>query len=142
MRQGKEITKTVKLGRLEDNEKQKTDETAKAEDDVKPPVAAGVVQKALGMEFSSLDDGARQKYAIKPGVASGVVVTNVDPDSGAAEKRILPGEIIMEVNQEPVKEPADVVGKIDALKKDGKKSALLLVANAQGEMRFVALSFP
>ena len=48
----------------------------------------------------------------------------------------------MEVNQEPVKDPADVVGKIDALKKDGKKSALLLVASAQGEMRFVALSFP
>ena len=48
----------------------------------------------------------------------------------------------MEVNQEPVKDPADVVGKIGALKKDGKKSALLLVANAQGEMRFVALSFP
>ena len=64
------------------------------------------------------------------------------PDSGAAEKHILPGEIIMEVNQEPVKDPADVVGKIDALKKDGKKSALLLVASAQGEMRFVALSFP
>jgi len=140
LRQGKQITKSIKLGRLEDNEKQKTEQTAKADDEEKPPVAA-VVAKALGMAFSNLDDGARQKYSIKPGVASGVVVTKVDPDSGAAEKHILPGEIIMEVNQEPVKEPADIVGKIDALKKDGKKSALLLVANAQGEMRFVALPF-
>jgi serine protease Do len=141
LRQGKQITKTIKLGRLEDNEKQKAEQTAKADDAEKPP-ATGAVVKALGMAFTSLDDGARQKYAIKPGVATGVVVTNVDPDSGAAEKHILPGEIIMEINQEPVKEPADVAGKIDALKKDGKKSALLLVANAQGEMRFVALSLP
>ena len=141
LRQGKEITKTIKLGRLEDNEKQKAEQTAKADDEEKPP-ATGAVVKALGMAFTSLDDGARQKYAIKPGVASGVVVTNVDPDSAAAEKHILPGEIIMEINQEPVKEPADIAGKIDALKKDGKKSALLLVANAQGEMRFVALSLP
>ena len=141
MRQGKQITKTIKLGRLEDNEKQKTEQTAKADNDEKPPVA-GPVAKALGMAFSSLDDGARQKYSIKPGVASGVVVTNVEPNLGAAEKHILPGEIIVEINQEPVKEPADIVGKIDALRKEGKKSALLLVANAQGEMRFVALPFP
>ncbi|MGO9674773.1 MAG: Do family serine endopeptidase [Methylocella sp.] len=141
LRQGKEITKTIKLGRLEDNEKQKAGQTAKADKEDKPPVAGAVV-KALGMAFSSLDDGARQKYAIKPGVASGVVVTNVDPDSGAAEKHILPGEIIMEINQEPVKEPADIAAKIVALKKEGKKSALLLIANAQGEMRFVALSLP
>jgi serine protease Do len=141
LRQGKEITKTIKLGRLEDNEKQKTALKGRPDDDDKP-VVTGAVQKALGMEFSSLDDGMRQKYTITPGVAAGVVVTNVDPESGAAEKHILPGEIIMEINQEPVREPADVVKKIEALKKDGKKSALLLVASAQGEMRFVAVPFP
>jgi len=140
LRQGKQITKTIKLGRLEDSEKQKSEQKAKPDEDPKPAVSSPVA-KALGMAFSSLDDGARQKYSIKPGVASGVVVTNVEPDSGAAEKHILPGEIILEINQEPVKEPADIVGKIDALKKDGKKSALLLIANAQGEMRFVALTF-
>ena len=30
--------------------------------------------------------------------------------------------------------------RIDQLKKDGKKTALLLVANAEGEVRFVALT--
>lgn len=141
LRQGKEITKTIKLGRLEDNEKQVAEQTDKKDDEDEPANASPVV-KALGMDFSSLDDDARQKYKIKPGVAGGVVVTNVDPASGAADKHMQPGEIIMEVNQEPVKAPADILGKIAALKKDGKKSALLLVANAQGEMRFVALSLP
>ncbi len=32
LRQGKQITKTIKLGRLEDNEKQKAEQTAKADD--------------------------------------------------------------------------------------------------------------
>ncbi len=48
----------------------------------------------------------------------------------------------MEINQEPVKEPADIGKKIQALKGAGKKSALLLVANGQGEVRFVALGLP
>ena len=36
--------------------------------------------------------------------------------------------------------PDDVQRRIDALKKAGRRSALLLVANAEGEMRFVALA--
>ena len=45
-----------------------------------------------------------------------------------------------EVAQEAVTNAADVKKRVDALKKDGKKSVLLLVSNAEGELRFVALS--
>ena len=34
----------------------------------------------------------------------------------------------------------DIKKRVDQLKKDGKKSVLLLVSNADGELRFVALS--
>jgi serine protease Do len=34
----------------------------------------------------------------------------------------------------------DFQAKIDKLKKDGRRSALLLVASAEGELRFVALA--
>ncbi len=94
------------------------------------------------MEFSSLTDDLRQKFAIKNSVAAGVVVTGVDPDSVAADKHVQAGDVVMEINQEPVKEPADIAKKIQALKSGGKKSALLLVANGQGEVRFVALGLP
>ena len=103
---------------------------------------AGPVEKALGMEFSSLTDDLRQKFAIKNNVAAGVVITGVDPDSAAADKHVQAGDVVMEINQEPVKEPADIAKKIRALKSGGKKSALLLVANGQGEVRFVALGLP
>ncbi|HUI20161.1 MAG TPA: Do family serine endopeptidase [Methylocella sp.] len=140
MRQGKQVTKTIKLGRLEENEKQIA-LAAKHEDGGKKGMA-GPVGKALGMEFSSLTDELRQKFAIKSSVASGVVITDVDPDSSAAEKHVEAGDVIVEINQEPVKEPSDIAKKIEALKSSGKKSALLLVANSQGEVRFVALGLP
>ena len=140
VRGGKQITKTIKLGRLEENEKQialaaKHDESGKK-------ATTSPVEKALGMQFSSLTDELRQKFAIKNSVASGVVITNVDPESSAAEKHVEAGDVIVEINQEPVKEPADIAKKIEALKSGGKKSALLLVANGQGEVRFVAIGLP
>ncbi len=140
MRQGKQIAKTIKLGRLEENEKQVA--LASKRDDAGKKATAGPVAKALGMEFSSLSDELRQKFAIKNSVASGVVITDVDPDSSAAEKHIAAGDVIVEIDQEPVKDPADISKKIDALKSGGKKSALFLVANGQGEVRFVALGLP
>jgi serine protease Do len=140
VRQGKQITKTIKLGRLEESEKQVA--LAAKHGDAGKKGTAGSVEKALGMEFSSLTDELRQKFAIKNSVASGVVITDVDPDSSAAEKHVEAGDIIVEINQEPVKEPSDIAKKIEALKSGGKKSALLLVANGQGEVRFVALGMP
>jgi serine protease Do len=137
MRDGKEVTLSVKLGRLEDGEKQAALDTSK-NDATKGP-AASPVQKALGLEFSGMTDELRKKYSIRESVKSGVVVTSVDPRSSAAEKRIQPGEVIVEINQEPVAQPADIAKKLTALKDAGKKSALLLVAGLQGDVHFVAL---
>jgi len=75
---GKQITKTIKLGRLEENEKQIA--LAAKHDDTGKKATASPVEKALGMQFSSLTDDLRQKFAIKNSVASGVVITNVDPN--------------------------------------------------------------
>ena len=72
--------------------------------------------------------------------ANGVVITGVDANSAAAEKRLNAGDVIIEVAQEPVASAADVQSRIDQLKKDGRKSALFLVANAEGDLRFVALT--
>jgi serine protease Do len=140
MRQGKSITKMIKLGRLEENEKQASLGGTHGESKMKAP--PGPVEKALGMEFSNLSEDLRQRYAIKSSVAAGVVITSVDPDSSAAEKHVQPGDVLMEINQEPVKEPSDIAKKLEVLKGSGKKSALLLVANGQGEVRFVALGLP
>jgi serine protease Do len=134
IRKGKEETKTVKLGRLEDGEKQAALTTKKDAG----PEEKSVAQKALGLQLSSLTDSLRQRYKIKDQI-KGVVITGVDQNSAAAEKRLNAGDVIVEVAQEPISSPDDLQKKVDQLKKDGRKSALFLVANAQGELRFVAL---
>src|SRR3954468_5792880 len=134
IRKGNEETRKVTLGRLEDNEKAqaavKTDE---------PAPEKTVTQKALGLDLAALSKDLRTRYKIKDTV-KGVVVTNVDANSDAAEKRLSAGDVIVEVAQESVSSGADIQKRVDQLKKDGKKSVLLLVSNAEGELRFVALS--
>ena len=68
------------------------------------------------------------------------MIASVAPGSTASDKGLRPGDVIEEVNQQAVEKPADVAKAIDALKTAGKKSALLLVANGAGDVRFVALS--
>jgi serine protease Do len=134
VRKGKELSKSVTLGRLEDNDRQQ-----QAGLNQPPTEAPTVTRQALGLNLAGIGDEVRKRFSIKETV-KGVVVTRVDPNSPAADKRIQPGDVIVEVGQEPVSTPADVTRRLDQLKKDGRKSALLLVSNAQGEVRFVALS--
>jgi serine protease Do len=135
IRKGAEETKKVTLGRLEDGEKA-VQAAAKTQAE---PVEKPVTQKALGLDLASLSKDLRTRYKIKDSV-KGVIITSVDGTSDAAEKRLSAGEVIVEVAQEAVTNAADVKKRVEQLKKDGKKSILLLVSNADGELRFVALS--
>jgi serine protease Do len=138
IRKGKEETHTVKLGRLEDGEKAAAAAAADAKKDA--PEQKSVVQKTLGLELSSLSDDLRKKFKVRDNV-TGVIVTAVDPSVGtsAPDKRLSPGDVIVEVQYEAVGTPADLQSRIEALKTEGKKVAVLLVSNADGETRFVAL---
>ena len=130
LRKGEEVTLSVKLGRLEDAE---AAESGRSTEET-PPVATS--QSVLGMTLSNLTDALRQQHKIGDQV-KGVVVASVEEGSAAAEKRVVAGDVIVEVAQEPVSTPEDVTKQIEALKKQGRKSALLLLSNGQGELRFV-----
>jgi serine protease Do len=134
IRKGEEQTRKVTLGRLED-----TDKPTPASVKTPEPTEKPVTQRALGLDLATLSKDLRSRYKVKDSV-KGVIITNVDGTSDAAEKRLTAGEVIVEVAQEAVSNAADVKKRIDQLKKDGKKSVLLLVSNAEGELRFVALS--
>jgi serine protease Do len=94
--------------------------------------------KVLGMSLGELTDEARKSGGIADDI-KGVLITSVEPNSAAAEKQVLPGEIITEVAQESVSSPKEFADKIDALKKDGRKNALLMVSSKTGELRFLTL---
>ncbi|MCC6888410.1 MAG: DegQ family serine endoprotease [Hyphomicrobiales bacterium] len=135
IRKGKEQTLTVTLGRLEDSEKQAA--LTKPKDD--PPSPPPVVTRALGIDLAGLSDDLRKKFKIRDTV-KGIIILGVQPNSPAADKRLTPGDVIVEIAQEPVQSPDEFQSKVERLRKDGRPSALLLVASADGELRFVALS--
>jgi len=132
IRKGKEESKTVKLGRLEDGEKS----AALSKKNV--PEDKSSVKKALGLDLANLSDELRKRYRINDKV-KGVVITGVEPNSTAAEKRLTAGTVIVELQQQPVSTAADLQQRIDKLKKQGVKVAMLLIANADGDTTFVAL---
>jgi S1-C subfamily serine protease len=75
------------------------------------------------------------------GVAAGtrgVAVTAVDPQGAAAEAGLRQGDVIEEVNREPVR-TADQLRS--ALKASGSRPALVLV-NRRGDSLYVTLSAP
>jgi Do/DeqQ family serine protease len=65
----------------------------------------------------------------------GVVITDVDPNSLAAEAGLRPGDVILEVNRQPVKSGADIRA---AVKASGSRPTLLLM-NREGANHFIAI---
>ncbi len=135
VRKGKEETRTVKLGRLEDGEKQAALPASKEA----APQEKTVVQKTLGLNLANMTDDLRKRYKIKDTV-KGVVITGVDSGSPAADKRLNAGDVVVEVAQEQVNDADALQTRVDQLKRDGRRSALLTISSADGEIRFVALS--
>ncbi len=136
LRKGKQERIKVILGRLDEAEVA----AAAPEPDkpAEPPPAPKIVSGPLGLSLADLSPTLRDQYSIKEDVV-GVVVTDVADGSVAAEKRVQAGDVIVEISQERVETPSDVETRIEALKKDGRKSALLLLANKNGDLRFVAV---
>jgi serine protease Do len=90
------------------------------------------------MTLGPLDEAARKGYGVAETV-KGVVVTAVDPNSAAAERRIQAGDIIVEIGQESVSTPDDVAKRIAALKSQDRRNALLMIADKTGALRFVTV---
>jgi serine protease Do len=139
LRKGEQQTVTVTLGRLEDAEEVAAVDENAPEAEADQPAPPTVVAGPLGLTLSDLSPDLRSEYGIEEQV-SGVVVTDVAIDSAAAAKRVQAGDVIVEISQEPVATPADVESRIAQLKSDGRKSALLLLANKDGDLRFVAVT--
>ena len=137
MRKGKEEKLSITLGRLEDSEKaQQASAKAPAPDQQK-----SAVRRLLGLELSTLTDDMRKRFKVKDTV-KGVLVVSIERGSPLADQRVQPGDVILEITGEAISSPADLQKRVDTLKKEGKKTALLLLSNNEGEQRFVPVQIP
>ena len=133
LREGKSLELSAEVGRLEDGEKL----VASANPENGP---ATDTADALGMKLSIINDDQRKRFNIDEGL-EGAIVTEVDPNGPAAEKRIEPGDVITEAGQKAVSNPGDVTARVRDAESAQKKSVLLFVAKGgkQSEMRFIAV---
>ncbi len=132
-RDGKEVTLSVKVGELPDDQKQ-----AAAGSKAAPAPAGKPVELAgLGIKLAELTPELRAKFSI-PQEQKGVVIVDVEGGSPAAERGIKPGDLIVEVAQEGVTTPADVSDRVEKARKANRKSVLMLVQSGESP-RFIPL---
>ena len=136
LRKGQTVDVNVTVGRLPEDEEAEDGAGTNGggeEQETKPER-----EELLGLSIAPLTEELRSQYGIGRAV-EGVVITEVKPDSPAAQKAVKPGDVIVEVTQEKVKQPQDVRARLLAVKKSGRRSVLLLLSDAKGELRFVAV---
>jgi serine protease Do len=123
MRDGRARDLTVRVGEQPELEK-----AAKK-------VESGEHDYALaGLSVEDLNQNTARELGIK-GKAQGVVVTSVDPDSGAERAGLVPGDVIQEVNQRPVKS----VKEFEKVSSDLKKGdSILMLVNRRGGSLFLS----
>jgi serine protease Do len=136
-RDGKEVAKTIKIAEMPESKMLASADTGLNDKGGAPKKDAETTTQ-LGLGLAAITAESRQRFQLGDDV-SGVLVTSVAPDSPAAEKQLTPGDVLLEVNQQEVKSPKDVVAKVDAARKANKKSVLLLVQGQGGDTRFYAL---
>ena len=115
-RNGKSETISIGIEMLVDKE-QKADS--------KPAMVEPQSLASLGLTVTPNDKG------------EGLVVTDVDPDSAAAERGVSPGDVIVTVNSSPVKSSEDITAAVNAAEKSGRKAVLMQIDGERGS-RFVA----
>ena len=91
----------------------------------------------LGLSVSAVTQGMREHYKLGDD-AKGVVVIDVKGEGPAAEKGVRPGDVIVQVSQEEVTKPTQIVNKVEEAKSAGRKLILLQLWGESGS-RFVAI---
>jgi len=103
-----------------------------------PGGETGAPQRALGLSLSPLTpDLARA--ANLPATAHGVIITAVDANSDASDEGLQRGDLIVSVNNVLVRAPADVIGAVDAARRSGRTSVLLLIKRGNNPEAFVGV---
>ena len=126
---GSEITVTIIRNGSEQQVKAKLDEfdtetTKRATQQGENTPGNSAADGKFGLNLQPLTPDFAQRLGL-PADTKGLIVTEVDPSGAAAEEGIAKGDVIMEINRQPVETIEDAKGAFD---KAGDKPSLLLVA--------------
>jgi serine protease Do len=126
LRDGKEVSLSVKLGRLEDN-------VASSQ-----PVRKSTKKvEFAGMTLSNVDREVAEEFGIDENI-KGVVIINVKQGSVADEKGLKKGDVIIQVNRVKISS-TDELKKLNEDAKRAKKTSVLMLILRNGMRRFIGL---
>jgi serine protease Do len=92
---------------------------------------------ALGMHFAPLTERMRHELRLGKDV-HGVVITGIDNGSPADDVGLDEGDVVVAINQQPVRSPEEAARQLREAAKSPKKSALLLL-DRHGVTEYVGL---
>ncbi|TGP51812.1 DegQ family serine endoprotease [bacterium M00.F.Ca.ET.230.01.1.1] len=131
-RKGKAVQVSADVGRNTDDVK-----TASNGEGGKPSAGQGV--PSLGLGLTDITPDIRQELNLADN-QHGAVIERVNPDKAASAAGLQPGDVIVGVDQTPVKNARQANQAIAEAAKSGKKSVLLLVDRGDQQI-FVAVPF-
>ncbi len=131
-RRGERLRLRITLGELPSDE-----ELARAPRRGEEAPAALAEVEELGIVVALVDEELRSRFQLPEG-AQGVVVVRVDPGAPAAAGGLRPGDVILEVDQEPVGSPPELLARIYAARSQGQRTVLLLIDRG-GDLQFAAV---
>ncbi|MDX8527964.1 DegQ family serine endoprotease [Mesorhizobium sp. MSK_1335] len=133
-RKGKTIQISTDVGRnTEDTQ------TASTGGQGKPSAGQGQGVPSLGLGLTDITPNIRQELNLADN-QHGAVVERVSPDKAASAAGIQPGDVIVGIDQTPVKSARQANQAIAEAGKSGKKSVLLLIDRGDQQI-FVAVPF-
>ncbi len=94
--------------------------------------------EALGMRFGALTPDLRRQMRVGRDV-QGVVVTGIDRNSPAELFGVSRGDVLVSINQEPVRDPDEAAQTLRKIANSPQKNALLLL-NRNGTSRYVGVT--
>ncbi|TPI28321.1 DegQ family serine endoprotease [Mesorhizobium sp. B3-2-1] len=133
-RKGKTIQISTDVGRNTENT-----QTASTGGQGKPSAGQGLGVPSLGLGLTDITPNIRQELNLADS-QHGAVVERVSPDKAASAAGIQPGDVIVGIDQTPVKSARQANQAIAEAGKAGKKSVLLLIDRGDQQI-FVALPF-
>lgn len=145
VRDGTEMTVEISLGRLETGELLIAE--GREQDggpDLGPSVEddglrlSDIAEALIGFSVAPLTEVARNELGIVSGVR-GLLIETVSQSSDAADKGLLPGLIVSEINQVAVDSVAMMEKLVADAQASGREAILLKVVDPSGISRFVAV---
>ena len=130
-RDKKEISKKIKLGRLETSEDFKEE---KKEVDTEVPEISEIKSLKIIARLLNKKDIEQRKL---PNQITGLVITNISKDSPVNYLNI--GDVIVEAQKKKIKSIKDLEDIIDTALKSDQKTILIVIYNAENQRRYIGV---